>query len=302
MYRQLLAILFTCICFTSSVFAAGELYINQYPINSKEGEVVQYTLKSELYNLNDLQVTWKVDGKSQDSGVGRTTFSYTTPKQGKQVIVSADVAVSESDIQSSAVSLRATPYFILFEGADSYVPAFYKGRALPGKEGIARIGLISLDRAATVNWQIEEGVVRENNKRVILIKNKIPNNQITAKALIYTAGTLNTVVDRTIPLKKSEAVIYRTTKLQSYLHEVAGGERGEEFYLLVEPYYFSTPARSNSALTYTWGMNGENKNIKNPWLVRIGSKTPENIDLSISVKNQSKITQSSSKSFTLSTE
>ena len=58
-------------------------------------------------------------------------------------IISANIEQEGFDPSQIQKTVEANTNFILYEGADSYVPSFYKGRRLPAKEGLVRAAFFS---------------------------------------------------------------------------------------------------------------------------------------------------------------
>ncbi len=288
-------------CFSFiSVFAEEGLTIKQYPNSLKEDEVAEFSLKSQSYNLNETNIVWKVAKIKQDDGIGRTTFKYKTPKLGTELVVTAQIFKNKSTqelLDETSFILRASPFFIMYEGADSYTPAFYKGRALPAKEGITRISAISLDRDFDIKWEINDEKVSsiDKDKKVLLVKNKIADSFINLKSYIYKQNVLVDILQKDIKLVYPEVLAYVSNENSSILNSVTDKVSGANIYIKLEPLYFSVNGKDYSKIKYTWKINNSVRNVKNPSSIKLSSDKVENAVLDFNVLQSEKITQNVSR-------
>lgn len=278
-------------------FADSDFYLKQYPESVKENEEVYYTLKSDAYNLSESNILWRVDGVKSDEGLGRSTFKAITPKQNKQKIITVEMDIAGGEKKYTSVVLQASPYFLMYEGADSYTPAFYKGRALPAKEGITRIGVVSFEKSFTPLFSIGGSVQKNTDKKVILIKNKITDTSLDVQADIYKEASLIDRTSKQIKMQKPELILYSTSLSSGPKREVLGSEEGNEFYIEVEPFFFSTTKRDSSLMKYVWYFGNERKETKTPWFVKLSSANPEKLEVRVEANQSEKITQNSQKLF-----
>jgi hypothetical protein len=102
-------------------------------------ENVTITLSSFLTDMDRAFVIWKVNGKNELSGTGKKKFTFTTNDIGTQTVVDISIRATTGDIINKRINIAPAEINILWEGADSYTPPFYRGRALPGPEGLIRV-------------------------------------------------------------------------------------------------------------------------------------------------------------------
>jgi hypothetical protein len=119
---------------TSSV----DILVNVAPENPAPGENVNITLKSYVDNLDIVSISWSVNGKNVSSGIGKKSFSLNAPNAGGETNVTATVSLPSGAIDTKIV-IRPTVMVLLTQAMDSYVPPFYKGKALPSPDSTVKV-------------------------------------------------------------------------------------------------------------------------------------------------------------------
>lgn len=119
----------------TKALSPGDIFVNIVPENPTPGENTNITLNSYAINLNGVLISWSVDGKTVSSGVGKKTFSLKAPGAGKETNVIASVSQTTGQTEVKAV-IRPNVLVLLWQTDDSYVPPFYKGKAMssPGSQ------------------------------------------------------------------------------------------------------------------------------------------------------------------------
>ena len=104
-------------------------YIEVSPKNPAPGDTVHLTVHSGAINLPESTLTWLVNGKQIASGLGSVTTDIVAPSFGtaSSVVVTIE---SEGTSATAATTIAPARLSLLFE-ADSYIPPFFEGRALP---------------------------------------------------------------------------------------------------------------------------------------------------------------------------
>ncbi len=110
-------------------YAGPDLSITLSPVHPEPRDVVHLHAESSLIDLTSNTVTWYSDGLQVSSGRGLVDFETTAGALGSETSVTALVSASDGPISSEAI-IRPTEVDLIWE-ADSYVPPFYRGRALP---------------------------------------------------------------------------------------------------------------------------------------------------------------------------
>jgi hypothetical protein len=128
------------------LFVAGKVFavspdsilVNMVPENPAPNEGVAISLNSYASNLDAVMITWRVDGKISLSGIGKKTFLLTAPAAGKTTNVSVLIALPDGDITKD-IAVRPAEMVLLWQADDSYVPPFYKGKAMPSAQSEIKV-------------------------------------------------------------------------------------------------------------------------------------------------------------------
>lgn len=117
---------------TTKVIAVSpsSILVNVSPESPTPGETVNITLSSYAASLDSVSINWSVNGKSSLSGIGKKSFSLVAPSAGSETRIIATVSLPDGSIDKN-ITIRPTVMALLWEATDSYVPPFYKGKALP---------------------------------------------------------------------------------------------------------------------------------------------------------------------------
>lgn len=295
------------ICFFFLIFnfynmvLADDLSISKYPETPKEGEEVTLTIESSTYDLNRATIEWSVDGRVVDSGIGRKTLIEKAPPAGTKII---SLKITQDGLDTGVAQTTITPNtsHIFYEGADAYVPPFYKGRRLPSQEGQIRATVFDFNDAKFVEntsknnytWIVND---QNNNevsgfgKTLNIIKPKVVDKSMTIKIKEEVDGAPTKFADVLIPLQKTETVLYKTDSQNLLQMAVNSTESGSEMYLNVEPYFFSVNNKRSSLLTYTWKINNSPISISGPWFLKITNKEKEITQIILNIFQNKKLTQ-----------
>jgi len=312
--KYLLCLLFIMSLSFSHV-SAQNVSVKQFPDSPREGEEVKLTLESDKYDLNLAKVTWSVDGEEVDSGIGRKTLSIKASSNGLAQIIIAKVEQEGFDPDQIQKVIEANTNFILYEGVDSYVPSFYKGRRLPTKEGTARAAFFSFKDGEIVgltnssqdmyDWKIN-GEDNKNlsgqNKIINNIQSKVTDNVLSLRISKLDSKQNMKIAEATIPLQKTETIVYKTDEKKLLKQVLNDTEVGKKIYLLVEPFFFSVSEKKDPRLLYDWKVNDVETKIATPWAVVFSGKERDSVRINLNLINNQKITQENSRGFTFKVE
>ncbi len=115
--------------FNVAVFGTS-VAITFSPESPGPGETVHLTLKATGIDLSASDIEWTAGGKVIVRGIGRTGTDVQTGILGSETSVHVDVGAPDGNIFSANATIAPAQIDLLMS-ADSYTPAFYRGRALP---------------------------------------------------------------------------------------------------------------------------------------------------------------------------
>lgn len=115
-----------------------DIFVNITPENPDPGENVNITLKSYVNNLDIVLISWSVNGKKVSSGIGQKSFSITAPRAGEETNVIATTSLPDGAVDTKII-IKPLVMVLLYQAMDSYIPPFYKGKALPSPDSKVKI-------------------------------------------------------------------------------------------------------------------------------------------------------------------
>jgi hypothetical protein len=100
-----------------------------------------------------------------------------------------------------------------------------------------------------------------------------------------------------ILIQDVDPVIYKTDVKKLLKQEFKINDKGNDFYLFVEPYFFSGENRYDKKLSYLWDVDGEIQNTKSPWFVNIKGIKDKIAQITLKINQNKKVTQNFEKTF-----
>lgn len=306
MPRTFIALLFSGMLFAAlPAFAQvsndmSALTISANPQHPSPNSTVTLTAQSPILDLQDSDIEWTVDGQSVGSG-----GSITVTIGGLGTETDVDVAVSgPSGNDSASIAIVPTSIDLLWE-ANSYVPPFYKGRAIPTSGSTIRLlavpHFVEPDGTAVppsdidFTWKFNNGTDKAQSG--------IGESSATfPAAVLYGAdtievdastpdGTLAGQTNITIQTQSPQLVLYEDNPLFGIMYHAAVGSsqnasESEVSYAAV-PYFAAAASPNDSSLAYEWNVNGS--------AVAADAADPSEITISASSSGQAQVQLSVSK-------
>ena len=279
-------------------------------------ENVNLTLISYVVDVNKLQISWYLNDQKKSSGIGKKDFSFTAGGVGSTSTVRIEMFVAEGGLIKKTITIQPASVDLLWETVNSYVPPFYKGKALPSSESkIKVVAVPNLKTSAgaklkendfTYNWERNlkfsqnlsgygkstytfQNNYLDQSEKIELIISSIKDNY-TAKKIIN------------IPMVSPEIVFYEKNPLRGINYEKAltsdFSMQGKESTIVAEPYFFSPANPISEELRYEWSLNNESilpPLIKNNLVVRVAEAGGQ-AKLSLSIESLPRLFQSADKS------
>lgn len=254
--------------------SGSKINVKMRPTNPKPYDTVHFVAESFSTDLNRSTLEWSVNGKSIRSGKGLKEFDTMVGKLGTKTEVQL-TAKTDIGILDTKILLQPTQVDLVWQ-ANSFTPAFYKGRALPThKSGITVIAIPTLVTSTGARldpndllytWK-ENGTVQGDKSgkgRSSYIVKEISIMRGYASVEVIVAAPTGT-------LQGSESVAIRpeTPKIVLYEHDPLEGIKynralvgtytlaHEEITVESIPYFFGTLDRESSDIIYDWTLNGQ---------------------------------------------
>ena len=232
-------------------------------------EDVRAEVDSLLVDVNRMLITWFVNGEIVASGYGITEVDLTTGDQGEITSLEAYIQIDGAAPIRKWARIAPADLDILWE-ANTYVPPFYRGKALPTPEshitvvGIPNVrnqGAQALENNMVFNWSVNGKNMSEESgfaKNPLVIRNDfLRRSERVELEVIHRDGLTRASRSTTIPISQTEVVVYEKRNFLRVANGYKVAARGEDLTLIAEPYYFSTKSELLNLLEYNWFVNGE---------------------------------------------
>lgn len=298
----------------TNAVSPSSILVNMAPENPAPYENVDITLNSYVSNLDSVLITWSVDGKKTSSGIGKKAFSVRAPAAGAETTVIVDISLPEGSI-ATKILIRPSTMILLWQATDSFVPPFYKGKALPTPDSEVKVVAMPEIKTSsgfadfknmTYSWQKDYTNDTDSSgygKNSFLFVNDYLDDSNNVSVVASTTdqkylarGSID------IGMTQPKIVFYKNDnnfgtifeKALENQHKVQNTET-----IVAIPYFISPKELLHPKLIWNWSINDNpvtlttfEKNIM-PLKVQEGTSGISKIDLEI--RNQDKIFESVSK-------
>jgi len=241
----------------------------RYP---EPGEEVTATLNDYSVNTNGATIQWFIDGKEVSIAKNQRSLEFPSGTLGNPTEILARTTLPNGSIlraQSTIVPIRVD---ILIE-ADTLVPSFYKGRAIPATGGSVRataIPFTGIGRAPetfSYTWRVDEEVLGGGShfgKNAVNFTADFGTETLVSVDVIDTDGAIVTSENIYVPLMDPELYFYEINPLRG-MSEIAIDDNfifvGEEIKVRAEPYFIDNALFSQNP-HQEWKLNSQT--IQNP--------------------------------------
>ncbi len=247
------------------VTQAADIAIEMTPGNPAPGQTVTLRAISYSVDLSRSRLTWTYTGKTVTAGIGATQISVIAPASGQ--LATATVTASTSGINpiSSSVTLRPGSVDLLWEGAQSSVPPFYKGRPLFSNGGLLRVVAIPTSSAPSqlsYSWARNDSALQNVsglNRSSIVVEHTIFN---TTERIGVTAGggTFQGAATLSLQPRAPGVVVYK--KDEGFIDLANGSGQGvvsndTGVIALFEPLFFTLKNNRLDDLSFRFTSGGE---------------------------------------------
>ncbi len=293
--------------------SASDISVNIGPQNPNPNESTTITLSSFAANLDSVLITWSVDGSVASAGIGKKSFSLQAGSAGSQKRVTVKISMPDGEINKT-ITIRPSVMTLLWEATDSYIPPFYKGKALLS-EG-SEVKIVAMP-------EVKVGTTMANPKNMTYSwkKDFNPDQQASGYAknfYIYTTDFLEnsstvSVVAQTIDQKfASESSITTSSinpKITFYRRDFSLGtlwdqalSNGHQIMgddtIIAVPYYISPKEIRTPSLVFRWYINESpvkaKSYFKNIMPLKVEDGMSGKAELRLDIENTEKIYQTAS--------
>ncbi|OHA86645.1 MAG: hypothetical protein A2726_02190 [Candidatus Zambryskibacteria bacterium RIFCSPHIGHO2_01_FULL_35_32] len=250
---------------------SNELGVEIIPKYPRPNETIFINLVLYTGDLNSADITWYLNGKVVLEGKGETRYSFKTGNAGEENKIDIQIKLLSGVSFSKTFTLNPASVDIVWE-ADSYVPPFYKGKALHPKQGALRViampefvknGNKISAKNLVYKWSNGLDVYQDQSgygKNVIFFNGSLLGKTENIKVLV-TDPINNLSAESFVDIKpvNPEIVFYENSPYYGHIFDLVITDtfdlKTDEVELLSAPYYFTR--ESIGALTYGWRLNNQ---------------------------------------------
>jgi len=284
--------------------------IPEYP---KPNETVYIGIESYLANINIENISWFINGKLFEEGIGEKSISFRAGKVGEATVIR--VVGGGGILFDKSITIRPSEIDLIWE-ARTYTPPFYKGKALYSYQSdVVITAMPTIMDSSGVAISPDKLVYKwERNNRVIQSQSGYGRQQIILSgnstfgvsniSVLVSYPNENIVAKGSISLRQTdlEIIVYEDHPLYGLLFENAVRENyilpRQEIELVAFPYFFSEA----SSAQYNWKINGVSSSGLSG-KQNIVLRSPDGVSgfsrINIGIKNINRILQQTSLDLTI---
>ena len=260
-------------------FAQLDAYVSQTaisisisPEHPAPGNTVRVEAHSTLFDLAASDVIWYVSGRVVAEGAGLSSTNVTAGAAGSETSVRAIASQAGIGSASAEAVIRPVEMDLLWE-SDSYVPPFYRGRALPSEGASVRLQAIPRFRDASgalvapsdiiFTWKKNDSVVQSasglGKSSAILDGPVLFGTDVFSVDAKTTDGTFTASASAQISSTEPLLLLYEDHPLYGMMyHRAISGQTSiseVEAAFAATPYF--APLQNLGGLKYAWQVNGQ---------------------------------------------
>lgn len=308
LYLIIIIILGTFLPLKTLKASSSSILVNIAPENPAPGENTNITLNSYAYNLDSVLIVWSVNGANASSGIGKKSFSLSAPSAGSETDVTATISLPDGT-QDTKIIIRPTVMTLLWQANDSYVPPFYKGKALPSAGSSVKVVAMP---------EVKSGGGSINPKNMTYSWKKDYTNNVDGSGYGKNSFTflndylensnnidvIASTTDQKYSSEKSIDIGITKPKITFYKHDISMGTLWEQAlsdgYKIIgdeiieaTPYFISPNDLRIPILTWNWTVNDNTANIvgynKNRIPLKVQAGVTGTAKINLNIENTEKI-------------
>ena len=262
--------------FTQATNAQTELVdavrVSVSPTLPGPNQNVTVSIEGFSTDIDRATISWLLNGAVQKAGIGEKTFSFSTGSVGSKSTLRILIETVEGSLVEKTYSFSPAEVDLVWE-ADSYVPPFYRGKALAAPQASFRV--VAIPHLSVGGTQVPAGQLIytwERDGKVLGSLSGYGKNTIdVAGSLLGRAATVAVEVKTqsggvaakgrvTIPTTSPRVLLYEDQPLAGVLFNRAVGSAytvsSDEITLAGYPFFFSVQTPADGGLAYTWRVGG----------------------------------------------
>lgn len=302
------------VVFILPVLASAELSIEIIPTYPEPGETVYISVNWYGGDLDAASIVWYQDDQEVLSGIGQTRYSFRTGEAGQETKITIQVTPLNGSAFSQSFTLGPASVDIVWE-ADTYVPPFYKGKALHAGQGKIRFAAIPnfVKNGQTISpanliyeWSTDTEVYqsRSGYGRAFIDLNGSILGRAEHLRLTVRDPLTNMVAEKSIYVSpvEPEIIFYQNDPYYGLIFNSAISRsfdlNADEVQVLAVPFYFSRSDLNN--LEYRWRLNSAAINgLTRTAIFRKPEGTSGRSSITLDVRNLARVLQFADEEFSI---
>ena len=250
-----------------------EIRVKTIPENPEPYQEVTIVLSSYATDINKAIITWKTKEGVVLSGIGKTTYSFTTQGPDTRTIIAITINPAGSvNTITKNINIIPSEIQLLWESVNGYTPPFYKGKALATTG--SKIKVVAIPNTRTIKsdngsisylWKNNDSTDLDSsgyNKDAYVFNQsmfeKTSNIEVTASSVV---GDYIATKGIEIPIYKPKMVFYKKSPIEGVDYSIALDKEtimiDDEMTIVAEPYFMPLKGKEDS-FTYKWKINDNN--------------------------------------------
>jgi hypothetical protein len=294
---------------TNAQIQSGDIVLEINPKYPKANEEVRATLSTFTIDLNNTRISWVLNGETMLEGIGKKNFSFKVGDTSFPTNLEVKIETINGSVINKKITISPSNVDLLWEAYDTYVPPFYKGKALVPIEGnIKVVAIPGTQNPAGFNYKWTQDYKNKPassgyEKSSFVYKNSYLEDKNTVEATVSDFFGNNIGMGRiTISPTSPKIVFYKKdpilgTRWESALSDwFTVNKEGET--IVAEPYFFSKKDLTSPIYGFDWFINGEKVLIpgqRNSLSVKPEGNNSGNSLIKVMIKNNKTLFQSMDK-------
>lgn len=255
-------------------------------INPSPGDNVEIRVVTFAFDKNDANYQWYVNGafQKESSGRGHTRLRISSGAEGAIKTVRVDVTTPAGDARSKSITIE-TVSAPLYWWADTAIPYWYKGKALPALN--SRVTVAALPGARSPNqlsyqWKFNDGVIPNASgfgKETFSFTLSLPIEEEISVIIKDVAGSFSKTAAVGVGPVSPNVGIYEVRPLRGIVYEKQltefSASAGDSYDFEAVPFFFAKTTEKK--LNYRWSFNNQEISgvFDQPQLFTLKSKSGE---------------------------
>ena len=297
-----------------------DISVTMIPENPGPNQQVSVSIVSYSTDINAATVTWKINGKTIQTGKGLKNFSFTTGNMNVTTTLDIIVLTAEGQTIDKTLSVEPSSVDLLWQ-TTGYTPPFYKGKPMYSYQNLitfiavphltngsgVEIGAKNLIYKWTINGSVDAADSGAGVNTYSLIGSIIARPldvqvEVTSPntAGVGDAEVVATPIDPQVVMYENNPIY--GIQFQNVLQNNVTLNGSKEITIVGVPFFFGVTNDIAPELTYKWEINGsqiQDGGHQTSQVFQQTDGTSGASNISLDVEDSAKILQSASNNFNL---